>query len=127
MALTAGFAGLAALLAALGLFGVIAYWVSRRTKELAIRSAIGARPSELRALVLRQGMRMAGIGLGAGVLLSWVVMRYLRSLLYGLSERDPWIYAGAIALTVSTAVLACWLPASQAARVDPVMALREDG
>jgi predicted permease len=127
MALTAGFAGLAALLAALGLFGVIAYWVSRRTKELAIRSAIGARPSELRALVLRQGMRMAGIGLGAGVLLSWVVMRYLRSLLYGLSERDPWIYAGAGALTVGAAVLACWLPASQAARVDPVMALREDG
>ncbi|HSB13657.1 MAG TPA: ABC transporter permease [Bryobacteraceae bacterium] len=127
MALTVGFAGLAALLAALGLFGVIAYWVSRRTKELGIRAAIGARPAELRALVLRQGLRMAAIGLTAGVAVSLTVMRYLHSLLYGMSERDPWIYAGAIALALGTAIFACWLPASRAARVDPARALREEG
>lgn len=127
MALTVGFAGLAALLAALGLFGVIAYWVSRRTKELGIRTAIGARPADLRMLVLRQGLRMAVIGLTAGVTASLAVMRYLRSLLYGMSERDPWIYAGAIVLAMGTATIACWLPASRAARVDPAQALREEG
>jgi len=127
MALTAGFAGLAALLAALGLFGVIAYWVSRRTKELGIRSAIGARPGELRALVLRQGLRMTTLGLTAGVAASLALMRFLRSLLYGMSERDPWIYGGAIMLALGTAVVASWLPASRAARVDPAEALREEG
>jgi len=127
MMLTAGFAGLAALLAALGLFGVIAYWVSRCTKELGIRAAIGARPAELRALVLRQGLRMAAIGITAGVAASLTVMRYLRSLMYGMSERDPWIYSGAIVLALGTAIIACWLPASQAARVDPAQALREEG
>jgi predicted permease len=127
MALTAGFAGLAALLAALGLFGVIAYWVSQRTRELGIRSAIGARPGELRALVLRQGLGMAAIGLTAGVAASLAAMRYLRSLLYGMSERDPWIYAAAIALALGAAVAACWIPARRAARVDPAVALREDG
>ena len=127
MALTVGFAGLAALLAALGLFGVIAYWVSQRTKELGIRSAIGARPGELRAMVLRQGLRMAAVGLTAGAAVSVAVMGYLRSLLYGMSERDPWIYAGAVALALGTAVMACWIPASRAARVDPAQALREEG
>jgi len=127
MMLTAGFAGLAALLAALGLFGVIAYWVSRCTKELGIRAAIGARPAELRALVLRQGLRMAAIGITAGVAASLTVMRYLGSLMYGMSERDPWIYSGAIVLALGTAIIACWLPASQAARVDPAQALREEG
>lgn len=127
MALTAGFAGLAALLAALGLFGVIAYWVSQRTRELGIRSAIGARPGELRALVLRQGLGMTAIGLTAGVVASLAVMRYLRSLLYGMSERDPWIYAGAVSLALATAAVACWIPASRAARVDPATALRQEG
>jgi putative ABC transport system permease protein len=127
MALTVGFAGLAALLAALGLFGVIAYGVSRRTRELGIRAAIGARPADLRGLVLRQGLRLAAIGLTAGVMASLAVMRYLRSLLYGMSERDPSIYAAAIALALGTAILACWLPAARAARVDPAQALREEG
>lgn len=127
MALTAGFAGLAALLAALGLFGVIAYWVSQRTRELGIRSAIGARTGELRALVLRQGLGMAAIGLTTGVVASLAAMRYLRSLLYGMSERDPWIYAGAVSLALVTAVVACWIPASRAARVDPATALRQEG
>ena len=127
MTLTAGFAGLAALLSALGLFGVIAYWVSRCTRELGIRAAIGARPAQLRQMVLQQGLRMAAIGITAGIAVSMVLMRYLRSLLYGMSERDPLIYTGVIVLALGTTMLACWLPASRAARVDPAEALREEG
>jgi putative ABC transport system permease protein len=70
---------------------------------------------------------MAAIGLTAGVAASLVAMRYLKSLLYGMSERDPWIYAAAIALALGAAVAACWIPARRAARVDPAEALREDG
>jgi predicted permease len=125
--LTAGFAAAAALLAALGLFGVISYWVSRRTKDLGIRSALGAEAGQLRAMVLRQGLRMAAIGLAAGVGISLAVMRYLHSLLYGMSERDPAIYAAAALLSLATAAAACWLPAARAAHVDPAVALREEG
>jgi putative ABC transport system permease protein len=78
-------------------------------------------------MVLRQGLRMAAIGLAAGGAVSLAAMRYLRSLLYGMSERDPWIYTGAVALALGTAVIACWIPARRAARVDPAQALREEG
>jgi ABC-type antimicrobial peptide transport system permease subunit len=70
---------------------------------------------------------MVTIGLTAGITVSLMVMRYLRSLMYGMGEHDPWIYSGAIMLALGTAILACWLPASRAARVDPSEALREDG
>jgi putative ABC transport system permease protein len=124
--LTTGFAGLAALLAALGLFGVIAYWVSSRTRELGIRSALGAEQTTLRMLVLAQGLRMTGAGVIVGVGVSFGVMRYLQSLLYGMSERDPWIYAAAVLLAAVAATLACWIPAARAARADPAVALREE-
>jgi predicted permease len=127
MALTSAFAALAALLAALGLFGVMAYWVSRRTRELGIRSALGARPGELQVLVLGQAGRLAGTGLVLGVAASLAVMRYLRSLLYGMSERDVAVYAAVILLAAATALAACWLPARRAARTDPAAALRDDG
>jgi ABC-type antimicrobial peptide transport system permease subunit len=125
--LTTGFAALAALLAALGLFGTIAYWVTRRTRELGIRSALGAEAGQLRAMVLRQGVQIAAIGVAAGTAVSLLVMRYLHSLLYGMSERDPWIYASAVVLALAIAMLACWLPAARAASVDPAVALREEG
>ena len=127
MALTSVFAGLAALLAAMGLFGVMAYWVSRRTRELGIRSALGARPGELQVLVLGQAGRLAGAGLALGIAASLVVMRYLRSLLYGMSERDGAVYAAVILLAAVTAFAACWFPARRAARTDPAAALRDDG
>jgi ABC-type antimicrobial peptide transport system permease subunit len=78
-------------------------------------------------MVLRQGLCMAMAGLAAGAAISLAVMRYLHSLLYGMSERDPWIYAGAVALALVIAVMACWLPAARAASVDPAVALREEG
>ncbi len=127
MALTVIFASLAALLAGLGLFGVIAYWVSQRTKELGIRAALGAEGRELRALVLRQGARLAATGLALGLAASLAAGRLLRSLLYGMSERDLSVYAGVVALVALTTLLACWLPAERAARADPASALRDQG
>ncbi len=124
--LTTAFAALAMVLAGLGLFGVIGYWVSRRSTELGVRSALGARPGELRALVLRQGGRLMAIGVAVGVAGAAAAMRVLRSLLYGMSERDATVYIGSVALTVAITVLACWLPAVRASRVDPAVALREE-
>jgi len=127
MVLTVGFAALAALLASLGLFGVIGYWVSQRGKELGIRSALGARAGELRSLVLRQGGYLVLIGLAIGLSGSLAAMRLMRSLLYGMSERDPMVYAGVTILAVAATLAACWLPAERAAHTDPSTALRDEG
>lgn len=127
MVMTTFFATLALLLAGLGLFGVIAYWVSQRVREMGVRAALGAQPRELRALVLRQGGRLMAIGLALGLAGSLAAMRVLRSLLYGMSERDVYVYLGAISVAVVTTVLACWLPAARAARIEPATALREQG
>lgn len=105
---------------------MIAYWVSRCTKEIGIRAAIGARPAELRRLILGQGLGMADTGLTAGGTVSLVIMHFLRSLLYGMNERDP-ICSGAILLALGSAILACWLLASRAARIDPAQAPRDEG
>ena len=127
MVLTIGFAVLAALLAALGLFGVIGYWVSQRTQELGIRAALGARAPALRTLVLRQGVTLAVAGLALGIAGSLAAMRLLRSLLFGMSERDVTVYSGVIVLALAATLVACWLPAAQAARTDPATALRHEG
>lgn len=127
MVLAVGFAGLAALLASLGLFGVIGYWVSQRGKELGIRSALGARSGELRGLVLRQGGYLVLIGLAFGLCGSLAAMRLMRSLLYGMSERDPLVYAAVTVLALAVTLAACWLPAARAARTDPATALRDEG
>lgn len=127
MLLTTVFATVATILAGLGMFGVIAYWVSRRLKELGVRAALGADPRALRALVLREGGRLMAVGATLGVAGSVAAMRLLRSLLYGVSERDGPAYAGAIALAIVTTALACWLPAARAARTDAAVALREEG
>jgi putative ABC transport system permease protein len=125
--LTTGFATLATLLAGLGMFGVMAYWVSQRLKELGVRSALGAEPRDLRALVLRQGGRLMAVGLAIGVAGALAAMRLLRSLLYGVSERDAWAYGGALAVAIIATLLACWVPAGRASRTEPAVALREEG
>ena len=125
--LTIVFAGLAILLAGLGLFGVVAYWVSRRTKEFAIRNTLGARPGVLRSMVLGQGARLMGVGVAVGLAGAFAAMRLLRSLLYGMSERDPAVYLGAAALAILVTTAACWVPAVRASRTDPAVALRDDG
>lgn len=116
--------GLAFLLAVSGLYGVVAYAVARRTRELGIRIALGAEPRQATQLVLRQGLLLAAIGVAIGVSLAIAIGAVLRSALYGISPTDPWALAGAALVVLAVATLASWLPARQAAKVDPMIALR---
>jgi putative ABC transport system permease protein len=115
---------LALLLAAVGIYGVIAYSISLRTHEFGIRSALGATKRDVLELVLRQGLYLTLIGLVAGIILSLGLTRLLRSLLFGVSPTDVVTFAAVIMLLVITAVLACYIPARRAANVDPMTALR---
>jgi ABC-type antimicrobial peptide transport system permease subunit len=118
--------GVALLLAAVGLYGVIAYSVSRRTREIGIRVALGARPGTVVSLVLRQGLLVAAAGLAIGGLLAIVATRALAGMLYGVSLADPIAWSGAAAAILGAAVVANLLPARRAARVDPAVALRSE-
>ncbi|WP_321475272.1 ABC transporter permease [uncultured Paludibaculum sp.] len=122
--LTAAFAAIALLLACLGLYGVMAYTVSRRTAELGLRSALGATRSHVLWLVLRETLGMALVGAVLGLGLTVACMRLAAKLLYGLSPDDPFTLAAACLVLIATAMLAGYLPARRASRVDPVVALR---
>ena len=122
---TIGIVGVVAtLLAAIGLYGVIAYAVGRRTREIGIRMALGAAPGNVLGLVMRQGLTIAGTGILAGLALSWVAARAIASTLYGIGAADPAAWGGAVAVLMTSALLANYLPARRAARVDPSRALR---
>ena len=114
------------LLAITGLYGVIAYSVSRRTREIGIRMAIGADPGSIARLVLRQGMLLTGIGAAIGLALSLLASQLLGSLLVGVSARDPQVYVAVPLLLAAISLLACYVPARRAARIDPLLALRQD-
>jgi macrolide transport system ATP-binding/permease protein len=124
--LLGAFGGLALLLAAVGLYGVIAYSVNMRTREMGVRMALGAEPRDLLRLVMRQGGRLAVVGIGAGVVLAAALGRVLGSLLYGVSALDPIAYAVAATVLLAVAALAALVPALGAARLDPLRALRTD-
>jgi predicted permease len=115
---------LAALLAAIGLYGVLAYMVARRTREIGIRMAIGAGPRDVSWLVLREVFAMSGIGLVIGLALAFGLGRLIQSQLYGVKASDPLVFLAAIVLLAAVAFLAGWLPARKAAHVDPIEALR---
>lgn len=119
---TAGTLGL--LLAAVGLYGTVSYVVTRRTNEIGIRVALGARAYEIERLVVGSSLRLALLGLGIGVVVSLAITRVLGSLLFGVAPTDPLSYLGAAVLLGAVAVLAGWIPARRAARIDPVEALR---
>jgi hypothetical protein len=119
-----GFGILALLLAGVGLYGVTAFWVSRRTREIGVRIALGASPMAVVGLVLAQGMARVLVGLAAGMLLAAAAARALTSLLYGVGATDPLGYAAAAALILGVSVLANVIPARRAARVDPMIAVR---
>jgi putative ABC transport system permease protein len=118
------FAAIALILAAVGIYGVITYRISRRTHEFGIRSALGATRRDVLGLVLREGLRLTLIGLVAGSILALGLTRTLRSLLFGVTSTDAVTFAGVVVLLVTTALLACYLPAHRAASVDPTVALR---
>ena len=116
----------ATVLAAIGLYGVIAYAVARRTREIGIRMALGAAPGGVIGLVMRQGLTVAIAGLGMGVLLAWFAARAIASGLYGVSALDPVAWAGAITLSLASATAANFIPARRASKVDPSIALRTE-
>lgn len=118
------FAGFALMLAAIGIYGLMAYTVTARKQEMGIRVALGARPADILRLVVGQGMRMTLIGVALGVAVSLALTRLLASLLFGVRVTDPLVFGAAALLLVGVAFLACYLPARRATRVDPIIVLR---
>jgi ABC-type antimicrobial peptide transport system permease subunit len=127
MARLAGFLGLVALLlGCLGLYGLLAQDVTRRTREIGIRMALGARPSEVLLLVVRRGALVSVVGIGIGLGGAWGLTRFLRSLLFGVSAMDPATLTAVTAILLCVAVLASYLPARRASRIEPWKALRHE-
>jgi putative ABC transport system permease protein len=120
-----GFFGIAALLlATAGVFGVMAYTVNRRTREIGVRVALGAGSRDVLRMILGQGLRTILIGVVIGLAGSLALTRTVESLLFGVTASDPLTFAGVILLLVAAALLACYIPARRATRVDPMVALR---
>jgi putative ABC transport system permease protein len=115
---------MALLMAALGLYGVIGYSVGQRTPEIGIRMALGAQRHQVLGLVMGQGLRLAGIGAAIGLAASLAMSRLLRDQLFRVSPFDPLTFAAAVAVLIGIALIASYLPARRAARVDPTVALR---
>lgn len=126
MTLIAVFAAVALALASVGLYGVIAYSVRQRTQEIGIRMAFGAERNDIFRLVVGRGMLLITAGLALGVIIALALTRILSSLLYGVAATDPLTYAAISLVLAAVALLACWLPAQRAARVDPMESLREE-
>ena len=118
------FGALALVLASIGIYGVLAYSVAQRTSEIGLRMALGAQPRQVLALVLRQGMLLAAIGAVAGIVVALPVARMAAGLLYGVSATDPLTYIAITLLLLFVALLACYVPARRATRIDPLIALR---
>ena len=120
-----GFAGLAVLLASIGIYGLLAYMVGQRSREIGIRMALGARRADILKLFLRKGVALAGVGIVAGVLFSASTASLMASLLYGVRPHDPAVFLIVPLLLLAVAAVASYLPARRATKVDPMIALRE--
>ena len=118
--------GMALLLGIVGIYGVISYSVSQRTREIGIRMALGAQRNTLTAMFVRQGLVLTSVGIGCGLVIAFMVMRLMSSLLFHVSPIDPLTYVTITACVVASAYLACYLPSRRAATVDPVNALRAE-
>jgi putative ABC transport system permease protein len=112
------------LLAIAGVFGVMAYSVSRRTREIGVRAALGASSGDILGMILRQGLRTIFTGVAIGIAVSLALTRTMQSLLFGVTATDPLTFTAVILLLVAAALLACYIPARRAAKVEPMVALR---
>ena len=117
---------MALMLGLIGIYGVIAYAVSQRRREIGIRAALGAQPIELRRMFLRQGLALTGIGAAIGLGVAIALTPLMKSLLFGISPLDPLTYAAVPSVLAAAAMLASYLPARRAAAVDPIEALRAE-
>jgi putative ABC transport system permease protein len=118
------FAGLALLLACVGLFGVMAYLVSQRSHEIGVRLALGAHPGNIFRLIVGRGMQLALVGVGLGLLSSFGLVHFLESLLFQIKPTDGLTFASVPLVLLAVALLACYIPARRATKVDPIVALR---
>jgi ABC-type antimicrobial peptide transport system permease subunit len=118
------FAALAMLLTAVGLYGLISYSVAQRTHELGIRMALGGEPRDMLRLIVGQALRLAAFGIGIGLIAAFALTHLLSSMLFGVSAADPVSYLAVVGLLLAVVVVACYVPARRAMRVDPMVALR---
>jgi predicted permease len=126
MTLLTAYAGLALLLAAVGIYGALAYFVSQHTTEIGVRAALGAQPGDVLWFVLRRGMGLSLVGVGIGLVASFAMTRLMKALLFGVSETDPLTFGLTTMTLTLTALAACWVPARRATKVDPLAALRAE-
>src|SRR5262249_5642813 len=126
MLLLVAFAVLAVFLSALGIYGVLAYDVAQRTREIGLRSAIGASRGQITGLIVRQGLWKGGIGVALGLTGAALLSGSMTTLLFNVKPTDPFVYVGVSFALISVALLASYLPARRASRIDPLIALREE-
>jgi putative ABC transport system permease protein len=124
--LLASFAAMALIIAAIGVFGAISYSAAQRTREIGVRMALGAQGRDVLRLLISQGARLALVGLAIGVIVALGLARLMVGLIYGVTTSDPLTFVGVAALLVVVALIACYVPARRAMRVDPMVALRSE-